>query len=57
MDKKQIDKMQKLCYDLAHSIRTLTKEDVNYIQYHLHKYVETQKNWISNVHLPEDKKQ
>lgn len=54
MDKKDIDKMQSLCYNLAHSIRTLTTEDVNYIQYHLHAYVETQKNWISPVHLSKD---
>jgi len=56
MNQEKIDKMQKLCYNLTHSIRTLTTEDVNYIQYYLHEYVETQKNWISKVHLPTEEK-
>jgi len=47
---EQIDKMQKLCYNLSHQIKTLSKDDVSYIQYHLHAYVEYMKNYVPKPH-------
>jgi hypothetical protein len=51
------DKMQDLCYKLAHQVPTLTTEEVNYIQHHLHSYVEYMKNYIPEPHANKRKNQ
>jgi len=53
MTEEQVTKMSKLCYDLAHQISTLTTEDLNYIQYHLHSYVEHLRNWTPKPYARE----
>lgn len=50
--KSQIDKMQKLCYNLAHQISILNKADIQFIEYWLRDYVEAQQGYIPDVHLP-----
>ncbi len=50
MTEEKVEKMSKLCYNLAHQIRTLSKDDVSYIQYNLHAYVEYMKKWIPRPH-------
>lgn len=53
MTEDQARKMTDLCYKLAHQISTLTTEDLNYIQYHLHSYVEHIKNWTPKPYARE----
>lgn len=50
MNNDQLNKMQNLCYKLAHQVPTLSKEEVNYIQYHIHAYVEYMKKYIPKPH-------
>ena len=55
MQNDQINKMQNLCYKLTHQISTLTAEEVNYIQYFLHSYVDHMKNYIPKPYARERK--
>lgn len=53
MTEEQAKKMSELCYNLTHQISTLSTEDLNYIQYNLHAYVEHVKNWTPKPYARE----
>lgn len=53
MVEKDLKRMQSLCYRLAHEVPTLTREEINYIQYQLHNYCDHMKKFASMRHEPD----
>lgn len=54
LQEDQVDKMQNLCYNLAHQIGHMSRDDIQFIQYHIHAYYDYMRNYIPTPHKEEE---